>query len=358
MDDNNNKKKKNSKVGFWISTSLAIFFFLCSAMLLLSLMGLILVKGSLSTQMEEEITSDLSESLIEGTGKDKILIIPIKGVITGQSSKKLFIEEPSIVDSVILQLEHAQNDNDVKVVILEINSPGGGITASDIIYKEIKEFKEVTKKKVIVIMQDVAASGAYYISAAADKIISHPTTVTGSIGVIMPLINVANLVEKFNIEDNSIKSGNMKNIGSPLKEMTEEERKVLQDIVDEMYTRFLDIIADGRNMKIEDVRKLADGRIYTGKQALENGLIDHLGYFDDAITIAKEISGIQEAKIIKYKKTFNLAEIFAGSIDNLLGDRTIKIGIHTSVSNNDFPRFMYLWPGYQQNYIFRWPTFK
>ncbi len=354
MDDNN--KKKSSKVGFWISTSLAIFFFLCTVMLLFSLMGLLILKGSMSTQIEEESISNLSETLIEGTGKDKIIIIPIKGVITGQSSRKLFIENPSIVDSVKQQLEQARGDNDVKVVILEINSPGGGITASDIIYKEIMEFKEETNKKVIVIMQDVAASGAYYISAAADKIMSHPTTVTGSIGVIMPLINIANLVEKFDIEDTSVKSGKMKNIGSPLKKMSDDERKVLQDIVDEMYTRFLNIIVDGRNMKIEDVRKLADGRIYTGKQALDNGLIDQLGYIDDAIILAKEISGIQDAKIIKYKKMFNLAEIFASSIDNMFGERTIKIGIHTSVTNDDFPRFMYLWPGYQQNYLFKWPT--
>ncbi len=355
MDNNN--KRKNSKVGFWISTSLAIFFFLCAVTLVFSLMGLLVVKGSLSTQMEEESTGKLSETLIKGTGKDKILVIPIKGIITGQSTKKLFIEEPSLVDSVKQQLEHARDDNDVKVVILEINSPGGGITASDIIYKEIMKFKEVTNKKVIVIMQDVAASGAYYISAAADKIMSHPTSVTGSIGVIMPMINIADLVEKFDIEDTSIKSGKMKNIGSPLKKMSEEERTVLQDIVDEMYTRFLDIIVDGRNMKIEDVRMLADGRIYTGKQALDNGLIDQLGYFDDAIALAKEVAGIQEAKIIQYKKMFNLAEILAGSIDNLFGDKTIKIGIHTAVTNDDFPRFMYLWPGYQQNYLFKWPAF-
>ncbi len=205
-------------------------------------------------------------------------------------------------------------------------------------------------------MQDVAASGAYYISAAADKIISHPTTITGSIGVIMPLINIANLVEKYGIEDNSIKSGDMKSIGSPLKKMSDDERKVLYDIVDEMYTRFLDIIAVGRNMEIEDVRKLADGRIYTGKQALDNGLVDQLGYIDDAITLAKEITGLKEAKIIKYKRMFNLAEIFAGSIDNLFGNRTIKFSIYAS-ADDDFPRFMYLWAGYQQNYLFKWPAF-
>ena len=353
MNDNN----KKSRVGFWISTSLAIFFFLCSVVLLSSLIVLLMIKGALSPHMEEGRIEKLAETVIEGTGADKILIIPVNGIITAQSSRKLFQETPSMVDSVTQQLEQARDDNDVKAVILEINSPGGGITASDIIYKEILEFKEKTSKKIIVSMQDVAASGAYYISAAADKIISHPTTVTGSIGVIMPLLNIADLVEKYGIEDTSVKSGDMKNIGSPLKKMSDEEREALHDIVDEMYTRFLNIIADGRNMKIEDVRKLSDGRIYTGKQALENGLVDQLGYMDDAITLAKEISGLKEAKIIKYKKMFKLADIFAGSMDNLFGDRTIKIGINASVADNDFPRFMYLWTGYQQNYLFKWPAF-
>ena len=174
----------------------------------------------------------------------------------------------------------------------------------------------------------------------------------------MPLINIANLVEKYGIEDNSIKSGDMKSIGSPLKKMSDDEREVLYDIVDEMYTRFLNIIAVGRNMEIEDVRKLADGRIYTGKQALDNGLVDQLGYIDDAITLAKDITGLKEAIIIKYKRMFNLAEIFAGSMDNLYGNRTIKFSLHASTAaDDDFPRFMYLWTGYQQNYLFKWPAF-
>ncbi|GAX60783.1 periplasmic serine protease [Candidatus Scalindua japonica] len=352
MDDN----KKKSRTGFWISTSLAIFFFLCCVVLFISLIGLFVLKGAITTQVEDKSTKKLAETIIGGTGTDKILLIPLKGVITGQSSKKLFQETPSIVDSVKHQLEQARNDNNIKAVILEINSPGGGITASDIIYKEILEFKEETNKKVIVSMQDVAASGAYYISAAADKIISHPTTITGSIGVIMPLINFANLAEKYGIEDNSIKSGDMKSIGSPLNKMSDAEKKVLYDIVDEMYTRFVNIIAVGRNMEIEDVRKLADGRIYTGKQALDNGLVDHLGYVNDAITLTKEITGLKDAKIIRYKRMFNLADVFTGSMDRLLCNPTIKFSLNVS-TENDSPGFMYLWTGYQQNYLFKWPTF-
>ncbi len=350
MDEN----KKQSRAGFWISTSLAIFFFLCCIVLFFSLMGAFIVKGSLTAQVEDKSDQKLTETVIEGTGIDKIVIIPVKGVITDQASKKFLQGAPSIVDSVKKQLDQARDDSGVKAVVLEIDSPGGGITASDIIYKEVLEFKVETGKKVIVSMQDVAASGAYYISAAADKIIAHPTTITGSIGVIMPLINVATLAEKYGIEDNSIKSGDMKSIGSPLKKMTDAERKVLYDIVDEMYIRFLDIIAVGRNMEVEDVRKLADGRIYTGAQALDNGLVDQLGYIEDAITLAKDTAGLKDAKIIKYKRMFNLAEIFEGSMDDLFGHPAIKFGI--TASDNNFPGSMYLWTAYQQNYLFKWPA--
>ncbi len=348
--------KKRGRLGFWISTSSAIFFFLISLVLLFTLLGILIIRGAILPHTEEEKAIELVEVVIEGTGTDKITIIPVKGIITAQPSKKLFYETPSVVISVKKQLERARGDNDVKAVILEIDSPGGGITASDIIYKEILDFKEKTNKKIIVSMQDIAASGAYYISAHADKIMSHPTTVTGSIGVIMPLINISNLVGKYGIEDTSIKSGDMKDIGSPLKKMSNEEREVLHNIVDEMYTRFLKIISEGRNMKIEDVRKLADGRIYTGRQALDNGLVDQLGYIEDAITVAKEMAGLKEAKIIKYKKTFTLAEIFSGTMNNLFGDRIINIGINASVTEDDFPRFMYLWTGYQQNYFLKWPA--
>ena len=348
--------KKRSRLGFWISTSLAIFFFLLSVVLLFTIIGLLIIKGAFLSDVEEGKIRKLVEVVIEGTGTDKITIIPVKGIITAQPSKKLLYETPSLVDSVKKQLEQARDDDDVKAVILEIDSPGGGITASDIIYKEILDFKEKTNKKVIVSMQDVAASGAYYISANADKIMSHPTTITGSIGVIMPLINIADLVGKYGIEDTSIKSGDMKDIGSPFKKMSNEEREVLHNIVDEMYTRFLKIISEGRNMKMEDVRKLADGRIYTGSQALDNGLVDQLGYIEDAIAVAKEMAGLKEAKIIKYKKTFTLAEIFSGTMNNLFGDRIIKIDINASAIEDDFPRFMYLWTGYQRNYFLKWPA--
>lgn len=348
-----NDSGKSRGTGFWISTSLAIFFFLCSFVLFFSLIGLFIIKESFLPQAEGKKASKFTEVVIEGTGISKIVIIPIKGIITSQSAKKFLYDTPSMVDSVKNQLKQAGEDDDVKAVILEIDSPGGGITASDIIYKHILNFKEKTKKKVIVSMQDIAASGGYYISVIADKIISHPTTITGSIGVIMPLINVANLVEKYGIEDASIASGDMKNIGSPFKKMSDKERKVLHDIVDELYMRFVTLIAEGRNMEIEDVKKLSDGRIYTGKQAIENGLVDQLGYIEDAILVAKEMAGLREATIVRYKRSFTLSEIFTGAMNNLFSERSIKINI----IEEGPPGLMYLWAGYQKNYFFKWPAF-
>ncbi|MDR4496379.1 MAG: signal peptide peptidase SppA [Candidatus Scalindua sp.] len=347
--ENMESPRKRGRAGFWISTSFAIFFFLCCIILFFSLMAVFVMKRSLSPGVEDESTRKLAEVVIKGTGNDKIAIIPIKGVITAQSTKNLLVETPSIVENVKKQLDQAGEDDAVKAVILDVDSPGGGITASDIIYKEILSFKETTGKKVIVIMRDVAASGAYYISAAADRIVAHPTSVTGSIGVIMPLVNVAVLAEKFGITISPIKSGDMKDIGSPFKEMSDEERKVLHDIVDEMYTRFLQIIADGRNMKIEDVRKLADGRIFTGSQAVGNGLVDQLGYIEDSIAVAKEMSGLEEAKVIRYKRMFDLADLFTATMNNLSGHRSIPFGIHTITGEEDFPKLMYLWTGYQQD---------
>ncbi len=348
--ENMESPKKSGRAGFWISTSLAIFFFLCCLVLFLSLMAVFVIRGSLSPGEGEKGDKKLAEVVVEGSGQDKIVIIPIKGVITSQSTKNMLLETPSMVEDVKKQLIQARKDNDVKAVILDIDSPGGGITASDIIYKEVLTLKKITGKKVVVIMRDVAASGAYYISAAADRIIAHPTTVTGSIGVIMPLVNVAALAEKYGISVASIKSGDMKDIGSPFKEMSAEERHVLDNIVDEMYTRFLQIISVGRGMEIGDVRKLADGRIFTGNQAVENGLVDQLGYIEDTIYTAKEMSGLKDAKVIRYKRMFDLAELFAVTMKNFSGHRGVTLDIHTIAGEGDVPRMMYLWTGYLQEY--------
>lgn len=340
--------KKRRGAGFWVAVGLASFFFLCTLLLFVLFIGsLVLSKAVITGATTKKAMKHASETVIEGSGENKIAIIPIKGILSNESAEGLFIEKPSIVDIVKQQLEQAADDTHVKAVLLEVDSPGGGITASDIIYNQIIKFKAGTQKKVVVYMQDVAASGGYYISSAADTIVAHPTTITGSIGVIMPLINVAELINRYGIKDNSIASGNLKEIGSPLKQMTADEAAILKGIIDEMYMQFVTVVSAGRKLDIEAVKKIADGRIYTGKQAFEKGLVDQLGYLEDAIAITKKLAGLTEATIVRYEKHYGLADLFGLMSKKLLLNNTIKLDISQLQEQGD-TRPMYLWNGYSE----------
>ena len=250
-----------------------------------------------------------SEVTVEGSGTYKIAIIPIEGIIMDRSIQHLFYDRPSIVRSVTEQLDLAASDTSVKAVILEINSPGGGITATDTLHDKILKFKKETGKKIVVYMKDVAASGGYYVAACSDHIVAHPTSITGSIGVIMMLFNFEDLYDLLGISQNVIKSGALKDMGSSSRALTEEERGLFQEIITEMHNRFVDIVSQGRGMPREKVSALADGRIYTGQQALSNGLIDSIGYLDDAIEAGKEEAGLDKARIIRYRRRIGLSEM-------------------------------------------------
>ena len=338
--------KKTRGAGFWIAVGSASFFFLCSLLLFVLFIGsLFLNRAFIASSTDTKGRIQISETFVEGSGENKIAIIPVKGILTNESAEGLFIEKPSIVEVIKQQLEQANNDTHVKAVLLEVDSPGGGITASDVIYNQIIKFKTGSNKKVVVYMQDVAASGGYYISAAADAIVAHPTTITGSIGVIMPLINVADLINKYGIKDNSITSGNMKEIGSPLKQMTQEEQTVLKNIIDELHMQFVNIVSIGRKLDIEAVKKIADGRIYTGKQALGKGLVDKIGYMEDAISQVKELAGLTEATIVRYEKQYGIADLFGMMSRRIFYRNTILFDISQFQEQNTI-KPMYLWTGY------------
>ena len=339
--------KKSRGAGFWIAVGLASFFFLCTLLLFILFIGSLVLSKALVTSTTAKAKKQVSETIVEGSGENKVAIIPIKGILSNESAEGLFIEKPSIVDIVKQQLEQAADDTHVKAVLLEVDSPGGGITASDIVYNQIMKFKADTKKNVVVYMQDIAASGGYYISSAADAIVAHPTTITGSIGVIMPLINVAELINRYGIKDTSIASGDKKEIGSPLKQMTPEEAAILKDIIDEMYMQFVKVVSTGRKLDIEMVKKIADGRIYTGKQALENGLVDQLGYLEDAIRLTKELAGLTEATIVRYEKHYGLADLFGLMSGKLFQNNTIKLDISQFQEHGDI-KPMYLWTGHSR----------
>jgi len=240
--------------------------------------------------------------LVPDAAREKILIVDIDGTISSALETGLFAREKSVVARVFERLERAAADPQVKAVILRLDTPGGEVTASDIIYHEVLRFKERTGRPVIGLMMSVAASGGYYIASACDVILAHPSTITGSIGVISVFPSVESLMSKVGVKVNVIKSGPAKDSGSPFRDMTEDDKKLFQTIIDEYYEGFLAVVATGRKGKIAeaDLRKIADGRVYTAPQALKLGLIDAIGYFDDAFAKARGLASLKSAKVVSY----------------------------------------------------------
>ncbi len=233
-----------------------------------------------------------SESLFV-TGK--IAIIDVDGMIMNMKPSSLLgmgsQENPVAVFQE--KLNAAAEDSHVKAVVLRINSPGGTVSASEAMYDALIRFRTESKKPVITFIQDVGASGAYYLACGTPRILCQSTSVTGSIGVLIQTFSLAGTLKKIGVTTTAITSGPMKDMGSPLKELSEEDRQFLQKIVSEYYDKFVSVVAAGRkNLKEEQVRTLADGRIYTGKQALEAGLVDRLGELNDAVNEAKKAAGL------------------------------------------------------------------
>lgn len=231
---------------------------------------------------------------------NKIIIIPVHGVIADTNAYDfLSSSEGAEASFVVSQLEEARADQDVKAIILDINSPGGGVVASDKIYQKVKEVNQ--EKPIVSLFGEVAASGGYYIAAPSSSIVANPDTLTGSIGVIWALTDMQELFAKIGLKEVVIKSGPYKDIGSSSRTMSEEEQAILQRLVDEAYTTFTSIVQEGRGLSEQQVATLADGRIYSGRQALEYKLVDALGNLDQAIAVAQQLAHIEQATVIQYE---------------------------------------------------------
>ena len=285
----------------------------------------------------------LQESQIGGTGTAKVLLVEISGVISSQD-KEGFMPAPNLIASVKEQLTKASQDENVKAVVLRINTPGGTVTASDIIHHELKAFKTSRKVPIIASIMDVGASGGYYIAAAADTVFAHPSSVTGSIGVIMLTVNARGLLEKVGLEATAVTSGPRKDMGSPFRTMTLEERAIFQGLIDSFYYRFLSVVQEGRpHLQMDQIKKLADGRIYAGDQAKAAGLVDEIGYLEDAIDLAKKKAGVTEARVVTYKRP--------GEYSNNMYSKLLMPGPLAGLTDLDLmsfvrggtPQFMYLW---------------
>lgn len=252
-------------------------------------------------------TGPLEEVVLSGEGRDKVLMVEIAGVLTSAKPSGVFdrfFERLSLPARFKEELTKAAEDENVKAIVLRINTPGGTVTASDILYHELEELKKTRKIPVIASIMDLGTSGGYYVAMAADRIVVHPSSVTGSLGVIMLTLNASGLMEKIGVQANAVTSGPHKDMGSPFRTMTEEDRAIFQSVIDSFYVRFLRVIEQGRpNLKPETIRQLADGRIYSATQAKDHGLVDMIGYVDDALELAKKEAGIEEARVVMYRRS-------------------------------------------------------
>ncbi|MGA1796187.1 MAG: signal peptide peptidase SppA [bacterium] len=244
---------------------------------------------------------------ITGLKSGKIGLIKVEGIIVSSGS---FIE----------QLKTFKEQDTIRALVVRIDSPGGSVAPSQEIYRELVKFKQETGKKIVASMASTAASGGYYIACAADKIVANPGTLTGSIGVIVTFPNLGRLFDKVGYEEQIVKSGRFKDIGSASRELTEEERTILQRVVDDIHEQFIEAVSTSRNIEKENITTLADGRVFSGRQAMEFNLVDSLGTLEDAVELASELAGISgEPKVVTVKKErsiFDIARDLVGQVSS------------------------------------------
>lgn len=243
---------------------------------------------------------DFQEEYVSGEGSDRVAVIPVEGTIAADVSSTEDTLPTTTPRGLADALSQAEEDDSVKAVILEINSPGGGVTASADMHEEILDFKREANKPVIVSMADTAASGGYYIATAADEIVANESTLTGSLGVYIGLLNVSEAADKYGITQEYIRSGEFKTMGDPFRKLSDDEREIFQSIVDQDYDGFVDVIVEGRDLPEQRVRDLADGRVYSGLQAKDLGLVDDIGDLERASEVAAERAGVEDPTVIRY----------------------------------------------------------
>ena len=319
-------KKDNGWKVFWgIITGLSM---LGNVMLFLMLVGLavLVAAGRGEKKFIEEVIQD-------GPRTAKIAIVSINGIIDEQQARDVY-----------WQLKEARDDKNVKGLIIRVNSPGGTISGSDQIHNEIVKYRSETNQPVVAFMQGVAASGGYYSSVACDEIIAEPTAITGSIGVIMGYLVLQQLLEeKLGIKPIVVKAGAKKDWPSSFQMPTDEQLQYMQErIIGPAYKRFVKVVVDGRSqLTEEDVNRLADGSIYWADKALEEKLIDGIGYLKDAIDKTKSLAGVKKAQVVEYRKPFSIADMLSAKTNvSLKFDRRTLYEVSV-------PQALYLWTGPQ-----------
>jgi len=284
------------------------------------------------------------ETVMEPGTEERIVVLDVDGMIMA-STGGVFYDQHYHHGFFLNQLQAAYQDPQVKGVVVRVNSPGGGISESDEIFQRLMEWREEYEKPLVVFMDRVASSGAYYISAPADHIVATRTTMTGSIGVVMQSVNYFQLADSLGIEDVTFKSGPYKDLMNPLREMDEEEGEMLQALVDENFEYFVDAIVEGRGMDQEEVLEVADGRVFTGLQALEYDLVDSIGFLEDAVDQAKELAGVEQPTVVRIERRvpFRWMSLLVSSDTHPLSRLLPAGSCKPPLSVRTHPEPMYLW---------------
>ena len=289
----------------------------------------------------------LEEEVVEGGGRAKVLLLDVSGFLADEGlrpSLTLGAAPPRVplLARVREELLKAAADDDVRALVVRVNSPGGTVTASDVLYREISEWRRRTKRPVVAIMMDVAASGGYYVALAADTIVAHPTSVTGSIGVIMVSLNAEGLMQKLGLSAAAIKSGARKDMGSPFRPLTDAERDIFQSVIDELHAQFVARVIERRRIPAAEAAALADGRIYTAEQARARRLVDRVGYMPDAIDAARRAAGVEAARVIVYHRPREYRATYYASAEAPAPALDAALERFAALAGTG-PKFLYLW---------------
>lgn len=292
-----------------------------------------------------QATEPLKEFVVDGEGDGKVALIHLRGFLTSQPKQGVLRAKPSQVQELVNALRIAEKDDEVKAVVIGIDSPGGTTTASDILYHEIVGFKKRTHKKVVVAMFDVAASGGYYAALPADWIMAHPTTITGSVGVIFLRPKLDGLMDKVGVEVEVSKSGKDKDMGSPFRATTPAEEALFQAIIDDFAARFHALVAKHRTLSVSQMETVRTARIFTANQAKTLGLIDQIGYVQDAFAKARSMADLPEdAKIVTYRRDTYPNDNPYNTMDHSDPAKLNLLGLDASFVMPPKAGFYYVWP--------------
>ena len=290
-------------------------------------------------------TEPLKEFVVEGEGSGKIALIHLRGFLSSQPKQGMLRARPSQVQELVSTLKLAEKDDTVKGVVIAIDSPGGTTTGSDVLYHEIVDFKNRTGKKVVVAMFDVAASGGYYAALPADWIMAHPTTITGSVGVVFIRPKLVGLMDKVGVDIEVSKSGRDKDMGSPFRPTTKEEAALFQAIIDDFAARFHMLVAKHRKLSEADMETVKTARVFTANQAKKIGLIDQVGYIQDAFAKARSLSGLpKDSQIVSYRRDTYPNDNPYNTLDSADPAKMSLLGLDASFIMPPKAGFYYIWP--------------